>query len=73
MLHYTIILFTHTDVLKDKTLDKYFRKSEALKKLTGQYGCRFHSFGNENRENRDQVTEFLEKMEMENIEKHYTD
>ncbi|KAK9976807.1 hypothetical protein ABG768_022008 [Culter alburnus] len=74
-LCYTIILFTHADHLKEKTLDQYIRDTPGLQELTEGFGGRFHSFNNESMENRDQVTELLEKIEemMENNElRHYT-
>ncbi|XDV11356.1 hypothetical protein PO909_000319 [Leuciscus waleckii] len=73
--HHTIILFTHTDLLKRLSLDKYISKSDDLKALVDECGGRFHSFNNEDMSNRSQVTELLKKIdEMVRINggQHYT-
>ncbi|XP_051742138.1 GTPase IMAP family member 8-like isoform X2 [Ctenopharyngodon idella] len=73
---YTIILFTHADALKEKPFDVEIRKSNNLKALVNECGGRFHSFNNEDKRNRKQVTELLmkiEKMVKENGGGHYTD
>ncbi|XDV51006.1 hypothetical protein PO909_019964, partial [Leuciscus waleckii] len=59
---YTIILFTHADALKGKPLDEYIRESNDLRALVDTCGGRFHSFNNEIKDNRSQVTELLEKI-----------
>uniref|UniRef100_A0A8C2CEX1 AIG1-type G domain-containing protein n=1 Tax=Cyprinus carpio TaxID=7962 RepID=A0A8C2CEX1_CYPCA len=72
---YTIILFTHADVLKEKSLDEYVKDSPAHQILIDSCSGRFHSFNNEDMRNRSQVTELLEKIEKmvkENEGKHYT-
>ena len=61
-LQYAIILFTHTDELKDTTLKQYVNKSSELKKLISDCGGRFHGFNNNDR-NPNQVTELLQKIE----------
>uniref|UniRef100_A0A8C2ETN9 AIG1-type G domain-containing protein n=1 Tax=Cyprinus carpio TaxID=7962 RepID=A0A8C2ETN9_CYPCA len=60
---YSSILFTHADHLKGKPLDEYIRKSDSLKALVNECGGRFHSFNNNDMQNRSQVTELLEKIE----------
>ncbi|CAM4275437.1 unnamed protein product [Leuciscus chuanchicus] len=73
--HHTIILFTHTDLLKGLSLDKYISESNDLKALVDECGGRFHSFNNEDMSNRSQVTELLKKIdEMLRINggQHYT-
>ncbi|XDV11441.1 hypothetical protein PO909_000380, partial [Leuciscus waleckii] len=73
--HHTIILFTHTDLLKGRSLDKYISESNDLKALVDECGGRFHSFNNEDMSNRSQVTELLKKIdEMLRINggQHYT-
>uniref|UniRef100_A0A672RV10 AIG1-type G domain-containing protein n=1 Tax=Sinocyclocheilus grahami TaxID=75366 RepID=A0A672RV10_SINGR len=54
---YTIILFTHDDVLEGKRLNEYISKSNDLKALVNECGDRIHSFNNKDIENRSQVTE----------------
>ncbi|XP_067260346.1 uncharacterized protein si:dkey-1c7.3 [Chanodichthys erythropterus] len=73
---YTIILFTHADYLRGKPLDVYVSESKDLQALVNDVGGRFISFNNEDMENRNQVTELLEKIEklmQVNGGKHYTD
>uniref|UniRef100_A0A8C1QT95 GTPase IMAP family member 8 n=1 Tax=Cyprinus carpio TaxID=7962 RepID=A0A8C1QT95_CYPCA len=75
VLHHTIILFTHADQLKGKSLDEYIRDTPDLQEFTKGFGGRFHSFNNENMENRDQVSELLkniEKMVERNEWRYYT-
>uniref|UniRef100_A0A8C1LFU3 AIG1-type G domain-containing protein n=1 Tax=Cyprinus carpio TaxID=7962 RepID=A0A8C1LFU3_CYPCA len=60
---YSIILFTHADHLKEQSLDEYIRESNDLKALVNECGGRFHSFNNNDTQNRSQVTELLEKIE----------
>ncbi|XP_048051401.1 GTPase IMAP family member 9-like [Megalobrama amblycephala] len=72
---YTIILFTHADQLKGKPLDDYISESNDLKAFVNNCGDRVHSFNNENIQNRSQVTELLEKIDMmveSNGGEHYT-
>ncbi|XP_059409033.1 GTPase IMAP family member 8-like [Carassius carassius] len=75
-VRHTIILFTHADQLKGKPLDVYIKEGDDLQALVNECGGRFHSFNNENMENRSQVTELLEKIEKlveKNRGRHYTD
>uniref|UniRef100_A0A673KWJ2 GTPase IMAP family member 8 n=1 Tax=Sinocyclocheilus rhinocerous TaxID=307959 RepID=A0A673KWJ2_9TELE len=61
----TIILFTHADQLKEKPLDEYIKKSDYLQEIVDICGGRYHSFNNENRNNQDQITELLKKINRE--------
>ncbi|XP_073703122.1 uncharacterized protein [Garra rufa] len=73
---YTIVLFTHVDHLKGISLNEYISESNDLQALVLQCGGRFHSFNNEDMENRSQVTELLEKIQMmlnDNERMHYSD
>ncbi|KAL6482034.1 hypothetical protein MHYP_G00101140 [Metynnis hypsauchen] len=72
---FTIILFTHVDQLKGKPLEKYIRESRDLLKLVDRCGGRYHGFSNDSRENQDQVTKLLEKIDAmveRNGGNHYT-
>uniref|UniRef100_A0A672RT95 AIG1-type G domain-containing protein n=1 Tax=Sinocyclocheilus grahami TaxID=75366 RepID=A0A672RT95_SINGR len=60
-LIHTMILFTHTDLLKGKSLEAYIRKSHYLPKLVDSCGGKYHSFNNEDRNNQ-QVTKLLQKI-----------
>ncbi|XP_073699465.1 GTPase IMAP family member 8 [Garra rufa] len=74
-LHHTVILFTHADHLKGKSLDEYIRDTPDPQAFTESFGGRFHSLNNKNMENRSQVTEVLEKIDNmleRNGGKHYT-
>ncbi|CAM4464438.1 unnamed protein product [Leuciscus chuanchicus] len=62
-VRHTIILFTHADQLDHQSLDEYIRDTPDLQAFTESFGGRFHSFNNEDMENRSQVTELLEKIE----------
>ncbi|KAL1281294.1 hypothetical protein QQF64_000097 [Cirrhinus molitorella] len=74
-LRHTIILFTHADHLKGKSLDENIRDSPDLQAITEGFDGRFHSLNNKNTENHSQVNELLEKIEKmveRNGGKHYT-
>ncbi|KAA0722670.1 GTPase IMAP family member 4 [Triplophysa tibetana] len=60
--HYTILLFTHADELKCKP-DKLILECSVLQILIKSYSCRYHTFNNDDRANRSQVTELLEKID----------
>ncbi len=71
----TIIVFTHSDLLKGKSLEAYIRKSHYLPKIVDSCGGRYHSFNNEDRNIQQQVTELLLKISgimREHGMKHYT-
>ncbi|KAI7810635.1 putative GTPase IMAP family member 4-like [Triplophysa rosa] len=73
--HHTIILFTHADQTKNKSLDEYIRESSDLQTLIKDCEDRYHFFSNEDAENRPLVTELMEKIEkmvMRNGGKHCT-
>lgn len=74
-IKYTIILFTHADALKHKSLHEYVDKSKTMQEVISQYGGRYHSFNNDNSENRVQVTQLLnmiDEMVMHHEGKFYT-
>ncbi|KAK7148027.1 hypothetical protein R3I93_012361 [Phoxinus phoxinus] len=58
-LRHTIILFTDTDHLKDKSIDQYIDERGFLRSLVDSCGGRFISSSNQE----NQVTELLEKIE----------
>jgi len=73
--HHTIILFTHADHLKGRSLDEYIEKCNDLKALVNNCDDRFHSFNNNDERNSSQVTEMMEKIEKMvevNEGRHYT-
>ncbi|XP_029545937.1 GTPase IMAP family member 7-like [Salmo trutta] len=73
---YTILLFTHGDQLKGKTVKGFLAQSKDLRRLINMCGGRYHSLINDKREDKTQVTELLEKIkEMvaeDNGGEHYT-
>lgn len=74
-LKYTIVLFSHVDQLKKKPLKEYVKETQGLRELIRRCGNRYHSFNNENVENRLQVTQLLQmirSMVNENGETYYT-
>ncbi|KAI7810380.1 putative GTPase IMAP family member 8-like, partial [Triplophysa rosa] len=60
---YTIILFTHVDQLRDKTLDECITERSDLQALVNSCGGRYHTFNSTDRENQHQVAELLQKIE----------
>ncbi|XP_041959423.1 GTPase IMAP family member 9-like [Alosa sapidissima] len=76
-LAYTLILFTHNDMLRGNHLEQYIDESRELKELITDCGGRFHGFNNLDTR-RSQVTALLQKIEnMMEINKgkgseHYT-
>ncbi|KAL1281542.1 hypothetical protein QQF64_000345 [Cirrhinus molitorella] len=71
----TIILFTHADQLMGKPVEDFINKSKCLMEIVNNFGGRYHSFNNEDRNHEDQVTELLKKINsviQENEMNHYT-
>lgn len=60
---HTIILFTHEDQLKGKTLDEFLRESsDSWELICNKYRGRFHLFNN-NKDDRCQVSSLLDKID----------
>ncbi|XP_062311567.1 GTPase IMAP family member 7-like [Osmerus eperlanus] len=75
---YTVVLFTHADLLKGKTMKEFLQEGKdgaGLRKLVTDCGGRYHVFNNQEKVNRTQVTKLLEKID-EMVEfngrQHYT-
>uniref|UniRef100_A0A8C1EQQ0 Uncharacterized protein n=2 Tax=Cyprinus carpio TaxID=7962 RepID=A0A8C1EQQ0_CYPCA len=73
---HTIILFTHADQLNESYgLQDHIEESPDLRQFIMSCGGRFHAFNNEDKQNRDQVNELLDKMDemvLKNEGKHYS-
>ncbi|ROL52706.1 GTPase IMAP family member 1 [Anabarilius grahami] len=63
VLKYSIILFTHGDLLKGKAVKELIKESSALRDLVDQCGGRYHVFNNEAQNNREQVNDLLQKID----------
>ncbi|KAJ8001496.1 hypothetical protein DPEC_G00170090 [Dallia pectoralis] len=72
---YTIVLFTHADHLKGKSVEEFIGKSSKLWNLVNSCGGRYFSLINDGRKDQSQVTQLLEMIEdmvKKNGGKHYT-
>ncbi|XP_029545935.1 GTPase IMAP family member 4-like [Salmo trutta] len=72
---YTILLFTHGDQLKGKSVEEFLAESKDLQKLINICGGRYHSLINDKRKDNTLVSELLKKIEemvSRNGGKHYT-
>ncbi|KAL1005074.1 hypothetical protein UPYG_G00054140 [Umbra pygmaea] len=43
---YTIVLFTHGDLLQRKTIKEFCQENKELQSIINQCGCRYHVFNN---------------------------
>ncbi|XP_067467067.1 GTPase IMAP family member 9-like [Thunnus thynnus] len=71
---YTMVLFTHGDNLKKKTIEEYLSKSKDLTDLIQKCNSRYHVFNN-NTDDPSQVSQLLDKIKKmvdENGGSHYT-
>ncbi|XP_048103834.1 uncharacterized protein LOC125297515 isoform X2 [Alosa alosa] len=60
---HTMVLFTRGDWLGDTTIEQYIESEEHLRYLVEKCGNRYHVLNNENKSDRTQITELMEKME----------
>ncbi|XP_047467252.1 GTPase IMAP family member 9-like [Mugil cephalus] len=71
---YSLVLFTHGDKLKKRSVESFISENDKLKELIQVYNGRYHVFNNESKD-QEQIRQLLEKMtEMtwENRGRHYT-
>ncbi|XP_042285994.1 GTPase IMAP family member 8-like [Thunnus maccoyii] len=64
---YSMILFTHGDLLKGKAVEEFLRESEDLQELVAKCNNQYHVFNNEV-EDRSQVKELLNKIRNINVQ-----
>ncbi|MGH0148378.1 UNVERIFIED_CONTAM: hypothetical protein FKN15_037470 [Acipenser sinensis] len=61
---YMMLLFTHSDKLKGKTIEDYIQTgSKELQQLVEKCGNRYHVLNNEDRSDHTQVTQLLDKID----------
>ncbi|XP_048052576.1 GTPase IMAP family member 8-like isoform X2 [Megalobrama amblycephala] len=63
VLKYSIILFTHGDLLKKQDLEELMQENRGLRRLVEECGGRYHVFNNEDQNNREQVNDLLQKID----------
>ncbi|KAK1879079.1 GTPase IMAP family member 4 [Dissostichus eleginoides] len=71
---YSMVLFTHGDLLKGKPIEEFLKESEELKELVARCNGQCHVFNNEEKD-RSQVRELLDKIRNiaeKNGGRHYT-
>ncbi|XP_062840829.1 GTPase IMAP family member 9-like [Trichomycterus rosablanca] len=63
VLDHTILLFTYGEGVREEIIDKQISRNEHLRRVLDQCGGRFHIFNNAEPQNRQQVTELLQKID----------
>ncbi|ROL53491.1 GTPase IMAP family member 8 [Anabarilius grahami] len=63
VLKYSIILFTHGDLLEEKPIEELIKENSRLRDLVDQCGGRYHVFNNKDLNNREQVNDLLQKID----------
>ncbi|KAM8736141.1 GTPase IMAP family member 9-like [Acanthopagrus schlegelii] len=71
---YSLVLFTHGDMLKKQTIESFISKSEELEEFIQVFYGRYHVFNNraKDREQIDQLLEKIDRMTVENVGGFYT-
>ncbi|XP_036376505.1 GTPase IMAP family member 9-like [Megalops cyprinoides] len=62
-LKFTIVLFTRGDSLRNKPVEHFIKDNKHLKALVQKCGGRYHVFNNQERSDRSQVAELMQKVE----------
>uniref|UniRef100_A0A8C2JDI6 AIG1-type G domain-containing protein n=1 Tax=Cyprinus carpio TaxID=7962 RepID=A0A8C2JDI6_CYPCA len=61
VLKYSIILFTHGDLLRGESMEQAIEKNNSLRRLVDQCGGRYHIFNNKDQNNRKQAFDLQQK------------
>uniref|UniRef100_A0A671PYL9 AIG1-type G domain-containing protein n=1 Tax=Sinocyclocheilus anshuiensis TaxID=1608454 RepID=A0A671PYL9_9TELE len=61
VLKYSIILFTHGDLLRGESMEQAIEKNNALRRLVDQCDGRYHVFNNKDQNNRKQAYDLQQK------------
>ncbi|KAL1279043.1 hypothetical protein QQF64_025716 [Cirrhinus molitorella] len=61
MFKYSIILFTHGDLLEEDPIEELIKENCVVRRVVDQCGGRFHVFNNKDLNNRQQVNDLLQK------------
>ncbi|XP_053186815.1 GTPase IMAP family member 9-like [Scomber japonicus] len=64
---YSMVLFTHGDQLKGKSIEEFLKDSDDLNNVLAKYNGQYHVFNNE-MEDHSQVSELLEKIGKMNVQ-----
>ncbi|XP_037621846.1 GTPase IMAP family member 9-like [Sebastes umbrosus] len=59
---YSMVLFTHGDLLEDTTIEDFLTESSELQELVFRCNGQYHVFNNKLKDRRSQVTELLQKI-----------
>ncbi|RXN10862.1 GTPase IMAP family member 8-like protein [Labeo rohita] len=63
VLNYSIILFTHGDLLEEDPIEELIEENCVVRRVVDQCGGRFHVFNNKDLNNREQVNDLLQKID----------
>ncbi|KAF4116480.1 hypothetical protein G5714_003969 [Onychostoma macrolepis] len=63
VLKYSIILFTHGDLLEEDPIEELIEENYVVRCAVQQFGGRFHVFNNRDENNREQVNDLLQKID----------
>ncbi|XP_062852469.1 uncharacterized protein LOC134315310 [Trichomycterus rosablanca] len=62
---FSMVLFTYGDKLKNKTIDQFVKEDKNLQRLIGRCSGQYHVFNNIDSENKSQVSELLDKIDVQ--------
>ncbi len=62
VLKYSILLFTHGDLLEERSVEDLIKENSRLSVIADECGGRVHIFNNKDHNNREQVNDLLQKI-----------